>query len=377
MKRLLVILPFFVFQLNAAAQTDSIKSNLIFESDFRFRIEQDWHTKKSDGSFQNDRTRLRYRFRIGAVHKDKWYEIGFRLRTGNPLKQQDPQLTLGGNLREFGPLPIGFEKAYFKAHLKSIQFWAGKNNFPFEKNNELFWSDNVFPEGLFLSKSFKIKSAPLDSMALKAGHFIISTAGQLLGNDCYFQGYQAYFNFFNNRLELFPSLYLFRHVPNIPDGNETFEINYSILHTGLILNPLKTNLLKAEFDYYYNFDQKKTNDSIPANLKNQNSGIIIGLKYGNLKQKGTWMIKTSYALMQKYAAVDFLAQNDWARWDYTLFGSPDGRLTNFNGIEVVIAYKLSQKISLKAKYYLVEQLVPINTSKETSNRVRLDLDIKF
>ena len=101
------------------SQNDSLPSKLKFNGDFRFRVEQDWNSRTSDGSYREDRSRLRYRLRAGATYKDKWYEVGLRIRTGNPKKQQDPQLTLGDGSKEFGTLPIGLEKAYFQAHWKS------------------------------------------------------------------------------------------------------------------------------------------------------------------------------------------------------------------------------------------------------------------
>lgn len=33
--------------------------------------------------------------------------FGLKLRTGNPRKLQDPELTLGDGFKEFGALPIG------------------------------------------------------------------------------------------------------------------------------------------------------------------------------------------------------------------------------------------------------------------------------
>ena len=105
---LIAILPILLF-----AQIDTTKSKLSLDGDFRFRIEQDWNSKNSDGSFRDDRTRLRYRLRFGVHRQGEWYKTGFRLRTGNPRKQQDPQLTLGEGFKEFGTLPIALEKAYF------------------------------------------------------------------------------------------------------------------------------------------------------------------------------------------------------------------------------------------------------------------------
>jgi hypothetical protein len=72
-----------------------------------------------------------------------------------------------------------------------------------------------------------------------------------------------------------------------------------------------------------------------------------------------------------------MAQNDWARFDYSSHGSPDGRLSNFKGVELVAGFLLDGQASLKMKYYLVQQLVPYGVTRETGNRIRLDLDVKF
>lgn len=377
MKNLPLILIFLAVSITSSAQNESITSKLTFDSDFRFRVEQDWNSKKEDGTFRDDRTRFRYRLRAGVKYGDKWYEIGFRLRTGNPLKQQDPQLTLGDGFKEFGTLSIGFEKAYFQGKWNTFSFWVGKNTFPFAKSNELFWSDNVYPEGIFLQKNFSLNSNVFDTLKLKGGHYIISTSNASLDKDSYFQGYQIYTSFLNKRLELFPSIYLFKNVPNIPDGSDTFTLDYSILHFGSRFKLIKEELLNIEFDYYRNLQDYDQNSSISSDFSNQKSGIVTGLKYGTLNNKKDWLFKASYAWLQQFSAVDFMAQNDWARWDYSSYGSPDGRLTNFKGVELVLGYMVDNKVGLKMKYYITEQLIPYGTSKETGSRIRLDLDVKF
>jgi len=203
LKKLIYILVLFIFPININAQIDSLKSRLSFNADFRFRIEQDWDSKKSDGSYRDDRTRLRYRLRAGAVYKAKWYEVSFRIRTGNPIKQQDPQLTLGDGNKEFGTLPIGIEKAYFQGEWNTFIFWVGKNAFPFEKNNELFWSDNVFPEGVSIENNFNIRSNIIDNLYIKAGHYIISTSNKSFDQDSYFEGFQISSSFFEKNFVSF------------------------------------------------------------------------------------------------------------------------------------------------------------------------------
>ncbi len=377
MKKLFLSLVFLIIPVIVSAQTNSFLSQLKFNSDFRFRVEQDWDSKKSDGSFRDDRTRLRYRIRTGVTYATNRYEAGFRIRTGNPKKQQDPQLTLGDGSKEFGTLPIGIEKAYFQATWNSFKFWVGKNTFPFEKSNELFWSDNVYPEGVSAEKNFTLPEGFLNSISLKGGHYIIATSNRSLDTDAYFQGLQISTSVYQNKLTFFPSLYIFKNIPNIPDGNDTFLLNYSILHLGSRLVISKTIPLNFEVDYYKNLEDYNNHDDILNSIEDQNSGIVIGLKYGKLAKKGDWHFSTTYANLQRFSVVDFLAQNDWGRWDYSSQDSPDGRLTNYKGIEAVVAYKLENNINLKMKYYTIKQLIPLGTAKETGSRIRFDIDIKF
>lgn len=380
MKKFIYILYILLFPANLIAQTDSIssKSKLSFTSDFRFRIEQDWNSRKSDGSYRDDRTRLRYRLRAGFNYNlNHWASFGARIRTGNPIKQQDPQLTLGDGFNEFGTLPLGFEKIYFKAEHNGFVFWGGKNTFPFQKNNELFWSDNVYPEGVFLKKEFNFQSKYINQLDVRGGHFIIVDKGSSFNADSYVQALQISTVLLNQSISLFPAFYQFKNIPNIPDGNNTYLFDYSIIHIGTKVRLSKKPLINFEMDYFSNLEDYASNDSIPNSLKNQKNGLAAGIGIGKLKEKDDWFFKITYSHIEQYATVDFLAQNDWARWDYSSYSSPDGRLTNFKGFEIVGGFKIENNLSLKVKYYLVDQLVTYGLSKETGSRIRFDLDIKL
>lgn len=363
------------FCLNA--QEDDIFSRFSFEGDFRFRVEQDWNSKKSDGTFRDDRSRMRYRVRAGLTYQhNTWASAGLRLRTGLTNKQQDPQLTLGAASEEFGTLPIGLEKAYFQGQWSTFHFWLGKNTFPFAKSNELFWSDNVFPEGIFISKQIPIKEGK-SKIDVNLGHFIITSRNESFIDDSYVQGCQLNTDLFNNKISFFPGIFFFNNIPDIPDGGETYFLDYSILHLGSRARILKDIPLRLDLDYYYNLENYDQNENVPENLRNQRSGVVVAVNYGNLNTSGNWFFSATYNYQERFAAVDFLAQNDWARWDYSAFDSPDGRLTNYQGIELVAAYALAEKITLKTKFYIVEQLVAYGIRKETGTRIRFDIDIKL
>ena len=87
LKKTRYILLLLLYPALLIAQKDSTKTKLSFKGDFRFRVEQDWDSRKSDGSYRNDRTRLRYRARFGVTYNySNWVSFGMRLRTGNPKK---------------------------------------------------------------------------------------------------------------------------------------------------------------------------------------------------------------------------------------------------------------------------------------------------
>jgi len=380
MKHLLLVGLFILLTpAYTCAQNDSLNTKkLTFTGDFRFRIEQDWNNRKQDGTYKDNRSRLRYRFRIGANYQfNEWAEFGTRIRTGYRKKQQDPQLTLGDGFNEYGTIPIGFEKLFFKTTLKNFSAWLGKNTFPFKKQNELFWSDHVYPDGVFVSGNFKFKSSLIETININAGHFIMNSSGKSFSEDQYFQGFQVVTSHFNNRLIIFPSFYYFKEMPNIPDGNETFNFNYSILHIGAQATIIEKPNIHVGIDYYHNLENYSPNDSIPQQFKNQKKGIVASVGIGKLIKRGDWAFLTTFTYLEKYAIIDFLAQNDWTRWDYSSQGSPDGRLSNYKGLELFVGYLIRKNFKINARFFMVEQLVPFGISKETGNRVRLDLDIGF
>ena len=62
------ILSFMLFfQCLLWAQEGGEEKKLSFTGDFRFRLEADWNSRRSDGSFREDRTRLRYHFHFRLV----------------------------------------------------------------------------------------------------------------------------------------------------------------------------------------------------------------------------------------------------------------------------------------------------------------------
>ena len=87
-----VLLLSFLFASNLFAQQavtidskeeEKKDNHLDLYGDIRLRAEQDWDSRRFNGTFRNDRFRLRYRFRIGLTYNwNKQISLGARLRSG-------------------------------------------------------------------------------------------------------------------------------------------------------------------------------------------------------------------------------------------------------------------------------------------------------
>ncbi len=236
---LLMQLPF----LGLFSQEEPKQKKLQFSGDARFRFEQDWNSRKSDGTYRDDRFRMRFRVRAGLNYTpNDWASFGVRFRTGYPEKQQDPHLTIGDGYHEFESVPIGLDKLYFKLNYSRFDFWIGRNSFPFQKKNELFLSDNVSLDGLYLGALFDTKASWIDSVKYSGGIFTLFNSFGTFDKESFIGMLQIATTHWNKRLTIFPSFYHFQQMPDIPDGNETYRFNYSVVHLGSQLLALELYL---------------------------------------------------------------------------------------------------------------------------------------
>ena len=106
-------------------------------------------------------------------------------------------------------------------------------------------------------------------------------------------------------------------------------------------------------------------------------GVVWNVKLGQLKKKNDWQFHLYYAYLEQFSIVDYFAQNDWARWDYSFMEAAGSRLSNFHGVEIRVGYTLKENFNLILRTYFVEQLVEQGDFKETGSRIRLDLNIGF
>lgn len=366
----------FVFQLGMAqgAKKKKVKIN----ADVRLRLEQDWDSQKSDGSYRDDRTRVRFRIRAGMDYTpNNWATFGIRFRTGYPEKQQDPHLTIGDGYHEFSSVPIGMDKLYAGVDRSWYRGWLGRNTFPFEKQNELFWSDNVYLDGFFSKGVWNPEATWIDSIHFGGGIFTMLMSNGTFGSSSLINIWQIKTEHVDQRIRVYPTFYYFKDMPDIPDGNENFRFDYSIAHLGFKAKIIDFPSIEFGLDLYQNLQDYSDNEYMEPELKNQKKGAVVGLLFGDLKEKGHFAFGAYYTYLERYSAVDFMAQNDWVRWDYSNQGSRDGRLTNYKGLELMAGYQMHKRWRLKMRFFTVEQLVKYGTHLENGNRIRLDLEFKL
>lgn len=380
LKSVSVCLLFSFFVSNTLISQEQLKQKkLKFSADAKYRFEQDWNSRKSDGTYRDDRFRMRFRVRAGLNYSpNDWASFGIRFRTGYYEKQQDPNLTIGDGYHEFESVPIGMDKLFFRVRHKSFDGWLGRNTFPFEKQNELFWSDHVAIDGVYLNSKQELNANWIDDIAYSGGIFTMLNSYGTFDDDSFIGIVQVTTYHLNKRLRIFPTFYFFNNMPDIPDGNESYRFNYSIFQLGSKALVLEHPRITLGLDLYRNLQNYDGNTSIPDALKNQKSGLVASVVYGDLSKKGDFVLGTFFTYLERYSAVDFIAQNDWVRWDYSGQGDTrDGRLTNFKGLEIMSGYKITKRLQLKIRYFMVEQLVPYGPSLENGNRIRLDVDFKI
>lgn len=349
------------------------EGRLKLHSDLRLRTESDWDSRQSDGSERADRDRLRLRLRLGLNYaQDEHLSFGGRLRTGSAADQQSPHQTLGD---EAESKDLRLDRAYLRGDWTPGWAWAGKNAFPFWTQNELFWDEDVNPEGVAAGAVL-----PLGDSGLKlkptAGYFLFEGSGSSnrYRDKAHLAAGQlaAEWGLAAADLSAAAGLFAFKDNPATVDP-ALADLNYNIwvlsAKTALKGLPLPVSL---GLDFMRN--ARKYSSAVFNG--DQRTGIVVGLNAGKLKEKGDWLAGYYYARIEKFAVVARLAQDDWLRWG----SGTDTRSSNFAGHEFRLAYALGPSWNVVSRLYLVDALERESAAapaREDGKRFRLDLNVGF
>ncbi len=342
------------------------------QADFRLRFESDFDSRRADGRPRDDRDRLRIRGRLGMT----WapgpkVTLGFRLRTGSTDSQQSPHITIA----DFDDNPRGdadalLDKWYVRFSGKGASLWAGRNSFPFWKQNELFWDDDVTPAGV--AASYEVPAGG-GKLQFNGGFFALPDGGvdfngRMGAGQAIFSGGSDPFRitlaggFFGIRGE--------RGARHLRNGNGARD--YSIL-TGSVQARLKVGQrpLTLGGDVMQNVEDYSPRDPDPFTASNhdQTSGFVLSILLGALQKRGDWQAGYYYAYLETLAVHASYAQDDWVRWG----SATQTDSSDLKGHELRFVIALSRKANLMARLYLVEAI----TSVQDGNRFRLDFNYSF
>ncbi len=372
MRKLVMFTIVFAMTLATSMNAQEKAKKLKLYGDVRFRTELDRDSKKNNGDMRADRDRIRYRFRFGFKYQlNENFDFGGRIRSGNPMNQQSPHVTFG---KEFHSDAFSIDKVYINYKSGGFNMWVGKNSLPIWEPNELLWDGDVNPEGVAMA--YKMKLGDNAKMRLSGGYFIVqnfySADGkkQTFGQHANISMAQAKFctKISDNKLTLAAGMLKAYKLPNKPDGNMTDVMNYTILPFNLQFSMKNGFALGA--DYIMNMEDYK--GKVDANYEDQKTGMDFYAKY---KINDKWSVKATYASIQKYAVIDYYAQDDWVRWG----NSNMTRSSNFAGFGVALKYNIAKHFNTQLKFWNVKGIAkPTGASAlETGTRIRWDFNIKF
>ncbi len=340
--------------------------------DFRFRLESDWDSHRADGSERGDRDRARIRGRLGLkVELHERFALGLRLRTGSKASQQSPHITV----TDFDDHPTGdhevlLDKWFLELRGERGWAWLGRNGFPFWKQNELFWDDDVTPAGLALGYRLRAGEGEL---ALRGGYFALPDGGVDLNGEL--GAAQLVYSGERGRVGFTAAggLFLFRgeqgafHLRR-GNGARDYTIWVGNFQSRLEAGgrPLVLGLDLMHNSEGYDADDP---DAVTAAHRGETSGVAASLKWGQTKAKGDWLLAYYWARIETLAVHASYAQDDWIRWG----SATQTDAGDFQGHELRFAYAPASNMNLVARLYLVEAI----TSVQDGNRFRLDFNYRF
>ncbi len=248
--------------------------------------------------------------------------------------------------------------------------WGGRNSFPFWKQNEFFWDDDVTPAGVAVGYNTPWKKG---SFALNAGYFALpdgggSFNGQLAAGQAVLSAEAGLLTFTGAG-----GVFFLDGDPgskHLRTGNGAR--NY-IIWVGNLLAQLQTagRPFTLGLDVMHNSEDYSPTDPDPftAAHYDQRDGFVSFVSFGQTNNNGDWLAAYYYAHIETLAVNASYAQDDWVRWG----SATQTDSSDLKGHEIQFVYSLAKNLNVVARLYLVEAI----TSLQDGKRFRLDFNYKF
>ncbi|HUG44006.1 MAG TPA: putative porin [Acidobacteriota bacterium] len=334
--------------------------------DLRFRMESDFDGLRADGAPQSDRTRGRLRARLaGTLQARPWLLFAARLRTGSVGSQQSPHVTLfdlnGNPLGDHHVVP---DQYYLKLSQGRNWIWAGRNQFPFWRQNEIFWDDDVTPTGVAGAYALPGTGRRLQAIAgiftLPDGAVRVQgnlKAGQLLWEDS-FQSQTM-------RIKGAAGFYKIDGRAGVRHLRAEFAArDYSLLQTGA-----EARLDGLPLPLSLGAEWTRNRDARASLIRGQDVGYLLTASLGAADRAGDASLSYFYAKIGRWAVHPSYGQDDWFRWGTaTQTDSSD-----FKGHEWRVVYRWSDRLTVVGRAFSVGALSDAKRAK----RLRVDLNYRF
>jgi len=385
-------------------EAKSLTKRIKFSGNMTLRLaELDYNQRRIDGKL-HDRYRSRYRFYLNMdTQLSKAFALHARMRTGH--KQWDFVDFGGQNEEKFDlildqlSLDIKTGKYRFKIGRQSA-IWNNQKGAQFDVPTH---------DGISAGMNYPLKNHL--SLALKAAYFDefyddednlpLEKHGKIYGYQLAMKG-GDYSNFSINQGLIFANHLPTRYINYASYSSETdlpmyhecdLAPDYSLFLAQAKLQFKKLNHLTFMADYYYNLKDYKTNpvshtiedaqgkdsftdleaydDKTAPDFTNQKTGFIGTISYGSWNKPKGLQFGISYFYLEKYAVMDYFAQDDSSLWDSS----------NIKGWETAIAYRVSKFMSMRARWFLTEEIKGLSgvhpDFNRSGNRFRIDFTLNF
>lgn len=344
--------------------------------DLRLRLESDFDGETAARAAQDDRTRARYRTRIGAryrPHEALLFDV--RLRSGSNESHQSPHVTFrdfSGNARG----NVDFNPDIWRAEVRRDGFWAwaGRGEFPFYSLDEVFWDDDATLTGAVAGYQHRFDET--HSARLSGGYFLLPVGMDDFGGRM--SAAEASYTARLSPASLSVSAGLFGFSPDRTDRDSARLLNGNGLRRYTI-GSLSAKLAREvegvpaslEFDWLHNFDTYPAAgaDAFAARNRDERNGYVFSLQAGGLRRQGEWMAGYYYAYIETLAVNASYSQDDWVRWGR----GGETRGSDMRGHQLRLGYALTDSVNVLGSVYFVKAI----TTPEESKRFRLDLNYRF
>ena len=353
---------------DGAVQVDN-EGLLSLYGDFRLRMEQDWDSRRADGSPREDRLRARVRTRLGL----EWevtdaLRFAVRLRSGAEGSHQSPHITvLDFDNNDTGDADFHLDLWNLEARGKHLWGWAGRNGLPFWKQNEMFWDDDVTPLGLAGGWSIGEVSLRAAHLALPVG--MTSFSGTLSAFQVVYERERA-----SPAWTLAAGFYAFNADADDPDGARLRSGNgrrdYAItVVSGQLRLDAAGRPLVLGVDLLDNSATYGVDDAFARAHRDETGGFVLSAIWGSAAKRGDWALGYLFGRLEALAVNASYAQDDWVRWG----SATETDSSDLRGHELRLVYGLGRAGNLVARLYLVEAI----SSTQDGKRFRLDYNVKF